>query len=44
MVESRLFHWVTAKHVLRYLCGTVGYDLKDVSSDEVKLQRYTNFD
>ena len=39
MVEPRHSHWVAAKHVLRYLCGTVGYDLRDVLSDEVKLQK-----
>ena len=27
MCEPRKIHWTAAKHVLRYLCGTVGYDL-----------------
>jgi hypothetical protein len=44
MVEPRRFHWVAIKHVLRYLCGTVGYGLRYVSGGEVKLQGYTNFD
>lgn len=30
--------------MLRYLRGTVGYGLKYVSSDEVRLQGYTNLD
>ena len=28
MVEPRQVHWVAAKHVLRYLCGIVGYGLR----------------
>jgi hypothetical protein len=42
MVESRQFHWVVAKHVLRYLRGTVRYGLRYVSGGEVRLQEYTN--
>lgn len=38
MVEPRHVHLVEAKHVLRYLHGTVGYGLKFVLEDEVKLQ------
>jgi hypothetical protein len=44
MVEPRHYHWVAAKHVLRYLHGTVGYGLRYVSSGEVKLQGYTYSD
>jgi hypothetical protein len=44
MVEPRHFHWVAAKHVLRYLRGTVGYGLRYDSSGEVRLQGYTDFD
>ena len=39
MVELRNVHWAAKKHVLRYLHGTVGYDLRDVLSDEVELQK-----
>ena len=39
MIESRLFHWGVLKDVLRYHSGRVGYDLRDVSGDEVKLQK-----
>jgi hypothetical protein len=44
MVEPRHVHWIAAKHVLRYLHGTVGYGLRYVSDGEVKLQGYTNSD
>jgi hypothetical protein len=42
MVESRHLHWVAIKHVLRYLCGTIGYGIRHVSGGEVRLQGYTN--
>ena len=42
MVEPRHVHLVTTKHVLRYLHDTIGYGLRYVSDDEVKLQGYTN--
>ena len=35
---------VVAKLVLRNLLGIAGYGLRDVSVDEVKLQRYTDSD
>jgi hypothetical protein len=41
MVEPRQVHWMAAKHMLRYLHGTVGYGLRYVSSGDVKLQGYT---
>jgi hypothetical protein len=44
MVEPQQYHWVAAKHVLRYLHGIVGYGLKYVLGDEVKLQGYIDFD
>ena len=37
MVEPRYVHWMAAKHMLRYLCGTVGYGLRYVSSGDMKL-------
>jgi hypothetical protein len=44
MVEPRHVHLVAAKHVLRYMHGTVGYGLRYVSDGEVKLQGYTDSD
>ena len=38
------FFWVAAKHVLRYLRGTIGYGLRYVLGCEVRLQRYTDSD
>jgi hypothetical protein len=39
MVEPRHVHLVAAKHVLRYLHGTIGYGLRYVSDGEVKVAR-----
>ena len=36
--------WIAAKHILGYLKGTVGYDLRYTSEDGLKLQRYTDLD
>ena len=36
--------WIAAKHILGYLKGTVGYDLRYTSEDGLKLQRYTDSD
>jgi hypothetical protein len=44
MVEPRHVHWIAAKHVLRYICGTLGYGLRYVSDGEMKLQGYTDSD
>jgi hypothetical protein len=44
MVELRHFHWVATKHVLRYLCGTIGYGMRYDLGGEVRLQGYTDFD
>ena len=44
MVEPQRVHWVVAKHVLRYLCGTVDYGLDYRRRDDVCLVGYTNFD
>jgi hypothetical protein len=44
MVELRHVHWMTTKHMLRYLRGTIAYGLRYVSGGDVKLQGYTNSD
>ena len=44
MVEPRRVHWVAAKHVLRYLQGTVDYGLDYRQGDGVRLAGYTDSD
>ena len=43
MCESRQIHWIAAKHVLRYLHGTVGYDLRYNSDCDLRLQGFTEY-
>jgi hypothetical protein len=42
MSQPRQTHWIAAKHVLRYLRGTVGYDLRYASSVDLSLQGYAD--
>jgi hypothetical protein len=44
MVEPSQVHWTAAKHVLRYLRGTMEYGLRYLRRDGVELQGYTNSD
>ncbi|XP_059067515.1 secreted RxLR effector protein 161-like [Cryptomeria japonica] len=44
MVEPKCVHWIAAKHVLRYLQGTVDYVLRYIQHDGVKLEGFTNAD
>ena len=37
-------HWVAAKHVLRYLCGTIDYGLRYSSSSRMALVGYSDSD
>ena len=37
-------HWVAAKHVLKYLCGTIGYSLRYTSSSDMSLVDYSDFE
>jgi hypothetical protein len=44
MVEPRRGNWVAAKHVLKYLCGTVDYGLDYHGGDGVRPIGYTDSD
>jgi hypothetical protein len=44
MVEPRQVHWVATKHVLKYLRGIVGFGLRYVKDDRVKLHGYLDLD
>ena len=40
MVEPRRVHLIVAKHVMRYLKGTVDYGLRSISDSEIRLHGY----
>jgi hypothetical protein len=42
MVEPREEHWVATKHVLKYLRGTMEYDLRYLEDGEGKMQAYSD--
>jgi hypothetical protein len=42
MSQPRQLHWVVAKHVLRYLRGTIGYSLRYASIIDMRLQGYVD--
>lgn len=42
MVEPTRVHWVAAKHVLRYLRGTIDYRLLYRQVDEMSLENFTD--
>jgi hypothetical protein len=42
--QSRQTHWIAAKHVLRYLRGTIGYGLRYASGVDMRLQGYVDAD
>ena len=44
MTDLRHVHWIATKHVLRYLCGMIGYGLKYTSVGGVTLSGYTDLD
>ena len=44
MCEPRQTHWVAAKHVLRYLRGTVGYGLRYMADTNMHLVGYMDSD
>ena len=42
MVEPKRAHWETAKHVLRYIQGTVEYGLLYTKSNDIRLSGFTD--
>jgi hypothetical protein len=44
MVEPRGVYLIAAKHVMRYLEGTIDYGLRYVSDREISLQGFTDLD
>jgi hypothetical protein len=42
MSHLRQTHWITTKHILRYLQGTVGYGMRYASSVDLSLQGYVD--
>jgi hypothetical protein len=43
-VEPRHEQWTTAKHVLRYICGTLNYGLTYTASSDIQLHGFTDSD
>jgi hypothetical protein len=44
MSEPRHIHWIVAKHILRYLRGSIAYGLRYTSSGGVLLHGYADSD
>jgi hypothetical protein len=43
-VEPTHEHWIAAKHVLRYIHGTLNYGLRYTTSNDIQLHGFTNLD
>jgi hypothetical protein len=43
-VELRQEHWIVAKHVLRYIRGTINYGLRYTTSSDIQLHGFTDSD
>jgi hypothetical protein len=43
-VEPRHEHWIVANNILRYLRGTLNYDLRYASKNDVQLHGFTDLD
>jgi hypothetical protein len=43
-VEPRQEHWIVAKHVLRYIHGTINYGLRYTTSSDIQLHGFTDSD
>jgi hypothetical protein len=44
MVDPRRVHWIVAKHILRYLKGTIEYGLQYTQRDQIRLMGYLDSD
>jgi hypothetical protein len=44
MSQPKHTHWITAKHVLRYLQGTIGYCLRYAANVDLSLEGYADVD
>jgi hypothetical protein len=44
MSQPKHTHWIAAKHVLRYLQGTIGYGLRYAANVDLSLQGYVDAD
>jgi hypothetical protein len=44
MTELRQRHWLAAKHILRYLIGTINYGLRYTSNGGLFLHGYADVD
>jgi hypothetical protein len=44
MVDPRRVHWITTKHILRYLKGAIEYKLQYVQGDQFRLVGYFDSD
>jgi hypothetical protein len=43
-MEPRHEHWIAAKHVLRYIHGTINYGLRYTASSNIQLHGFTDLD
>jgi hypothetical protein len=44
MSQTKQTHWIAAKHVLRYLQGTIGYGLRYATNVDLILEGYVDAD
>jgi hypothetical protein len=44
MSQPKQTHWIVAKHVLRYLQGIIGYDLRYAANVDLSLEGYVDGD
>ena len=43
-MEPSQEHWIDAKHVIRYICGTINYGLRYTASSDIQLHGFTDSD